>query len=402
MFVWCRLDIIRNVWYNIKDIVTTNEFYHLVKGEDMLYNDIKQAIRQFNFEGKYLSAEELRSGNINSTYKLIFAKADGTRIGYILQKINTVVFKDPDGVMENIINVIDHIDKKLVAKGENTDRRLLHFITTKSGGYMCKDTNGYFWRAYLFVDGVTAHNSISEPNLFYEAGRGFGEFQKNLFDFPAEKLHETIPDFHNTKRRFYAFVAAIAEDKAGRVRDLEPEIDFLFERRKMMSEVVDKIDSGILPVRVTHNDTKLNNVLIDDATGKAVCVIDLDTVMPGSSLYDYGDAIRFGASTAAEDEPDVSKITVDMELFKLFTKGFVEEVASALTKEEIHYLPLGAKVMTCELALRFLTDYINGDEYFKINSPDHNLVRARAQMKLLTEIEKKYDEMTEYVDSLIF
>ena len=368
----------------------------------MLYNDIKQAIRQFNFEGKYLSAEELRSGNINSTYKLIFAKADGNRIGYILQKINTVVFKDPDGVMENIINVIDHIDKKLVAKGENTDRRLLHFITTKSGGYMCKDTNGYFWRAYLFVDGVTAHNSISEPNLFYEAGRGFGEFQKNLFDFPAEKLHETIPDFHNTKRRFYAFVAAIAEDKAGRVRDLESEIDFLFERRKMMSEVVDKIDSGILPVRVTHNDTKLNNVLIDDATGKAVCVIDLDTVMPGSSLYDYGDAIRFGASTAAEDEPDVSKITIDMDLFKLFTKGFVEEVASALTKEEIHYLPLGAKVMTCELALRFLTDYINGDEYFKINSPDHNLVRARAQMKLLTEIEKKYDEMTEYVDSLIF
>ena len=402
MFVLCRLDIIRNVWYNIKDIVTTNEFYHLVKGEDMLYNDIKQAIRQFNFEGKYLSAEELRSGNINSTYKLIFAKADGTRIGYILQKINTVVFKDPDGVMENIINVIDHIDKKLVAVGENTDRRLLHFITTKSGGYMCKDTNGYFWRAYLFVDGVTAHNSISEPNLFYEAGRGFGEFQKNLFDFPAEKLHETIPDFHNTKRRFYAFVAAIAEDKAGRVHEIEDEIDFLFDRRKMMSEIVDKIEAGILPTRVTHNDTKLNNVLIDDATGKAVCVIDLDTVMPGSSLYDYGDAIRFGASTAAEDEPDVSKITIDMELFKLFTKGFVEEVASALTKEEIHYLPLGAKVMTCELALRFLTDYINGDEYFKINSPDHNLVRARAQMKLLTEIEKKYDEMTEYVDSLIF
>ena len=402
LFVLCRLDIIRNVWYNIKDIVTTNEFYHLVKGEDMLYNDIKQAIRQFNFEGKYLSAEELRSGNINSTYKLIFAKADGTRIGYILQKINTVVFKDPDGVMENIINVIDHIDKKLVAVGENTDRRLLHFITTKSGGYMCKDTNGYFWRAYLFVDGVTAHNSISEPNLFYEAGRGFGEFQKNLFDFPAEKLHETIPDFHNTKRRFYAFVAAIAEDKAGRVHEIEDEIDFLFDRRKMMSEIVDKIEAGILPTRVTHNDTKLNNVLIDDATGKAVCVIDLDTVMPGSSLYDYGDAIRFGASTAAEDEPDVSKITIDMELFKLFTKGFVEEVASALTKEEIHYLPLGAKVMTCELALRFLTDYINGDEYFKINSPDHNLVRARAQMKLLTEIEKKYDEMTEYVDSLIF
>lgn len=371
------------------------------RGWLMLYNDIKQAIRQFNFEGKYLSAEELRSGNINSTYRLTFVKPDGTRQEYILQRINTVVFKDPYAVMENITNVIDHIDKKLSAAGEDTSRRLLHFVNTKCGSYLCKDSTGAFWRAYVFVDGVTAYNSIDDSALFYEAGRGFGEFQKNLFDFPAELLHETIPDFHNTKRRFYAFVAAIAEDKAGRVRELEEEIDFLFDRRKMMSEIVDKIDAGILPTRVTHNDTKLNNVLIDNRTGKAVCVIDLDTVMPGSSLYDYGDAIRFGASTAAEDEADLSKITVNMELFKLFTKGFVEEIANALTKEEIHYLPLGAKVMTCELALRFLTDYINGDEYFKVNSPDHNLIRARAQMKLLTELEAKYDEMVEYVDSLI-
>ena len=367
----------------------------------MLYNDIKQAIRQFNFEGKYLSAEELRSGNINSTYRLTFVKSDGARQEYILQRINTVVFKDPYAVMENITNVIDHIDKKLRVAGEDTSRRLLHFVNTKDGSYLCRDSAGAFWRAYVFVDGVTAYNSIDDPALFYEAGRGFGEFQKNLFDFPAELLHETIPDFHNTKRRFYAFVAAIADDKAGRVRELEEEIDFLFDRRKMMSEIVDKIDAGILPTRVTHNDTKLNNVLIDNRTGKAVCVIDLDTVMPGSSLYDYGDAIRFGASTAAEDEADLSKITVNMELFKLFTKGFVEEISNALTKEEIHYLPLGAKVMTCELALRFLTDYINGDEYFKVNSPDHNLIRARAQMKLLTELEAKYDEMVEYVDSLI-
>ena len=371
------------------------------RGWLMLYNDIKQAIRQFNFEGKYLSAEELRSGNINSTYRLTFVKSDGARQEYILQRINTVVFKDPYAVMENITNVIDHIDKKLRAAGEDTSRRLLHFVNTKDGSYLCRDSTGAFWRAYVFVDGVTAYNSIDDPALFYEAGRGFGEFQKNLFDFPAELLHETIPDFHNTKRRFYAFVAAIADDKAGRVRELEEEIDFLFDRRKMMSEIVDKIDAGILPMRVTHNDTKLNNVLIDNKTGKAACVIDLDTVMPGSSLYDYGDAIRFGASTAAEDEADLSKITVNMELFKLFTKGFVEEIANALTKEEIHYLPLGAKVMTCELALRFLTDYINGDEYFKVNSPDHNLIRARAQMKLLTELEAKYEEMVEYVDSLI-
>ncbi len=367
----------------------------------MLYNDIKNAIRQFNFDGKYISSEELRSGNINSTYKLVFANSDGTEKSYILQKINTVVFKDPDGVMENIINVLAHIDKKITEKGEDSERRILHFVTAKNGTYLYKDFNNYYWRAYVFVDGVTAYNSIDDPALFYEAGRGFGEFQKNLFDFPAEVLHETIPDFHNTKRRFYAFVAAIAEDKAGRVREIEQEIDFLFDRRKMMSEIVDKIEDGILPTRVTHNDTKLNNVLIDNDTGKAVCVIDLDTVMPGSSLYDYGDAVRFGASTAAEDEQDLEKISVNMELFKLFTKGFVEEISQSLTKEEIHYLPLGAKVMTCELALRFLTDYINGDEYFKIESPDHNLIRARAQMKLLTEFEKKYDEMTAYVDSLI-
>ena len=367
----------------------------------MLYNDIKQAIRQFNFEGKYISAEELKSGNINSTYRLTFSKPDGTKNNYVLQRINTTVFKDPYGVMENITNIIDHIDKKLIDKGEDTTRRLLHFIAVKDGSYLWKDPNGGYWRAYAFVDGVTAYNSIEDPALFYEAGRGFGEFQKNLFDFPAEILNETIVDFHNTKRRFYAFVAALAEDRAGRVNQLESEIDFFFDRRKMMGEIVDKIDAGILPIRVTHNDTKLNNVLIDNSTGKAVCVIDLDTVMPGSSLYDYGDAIRYGASTAAEDEPDVSKISLNMELFRLFTKGFVEEISNALTKDEIHYLPLGVKVMTCELALRFLTDYINGDEYFKINSPDHNLVRARAQMKLLTEVEKKYDEMIEYVDSLV-
>ena len=367
----------------------------------MLYNDIKQPIRQFCFEGKYVCAEELRSGNINSTYNLTFIMPDGESKNYILQRINTVVFENPYHVMENITNIISHIDSKLKAKGEDTSRRLLHFVSTKSGSYLYHDGADSFWRAYVFVDGVTAYNSIEDPNLFYEAGRGFGEFQKNLFDFPAEVLHETIANFHNTKRRFYTFVAAIAEDKVGRVSEIESEIDFLFDRRKMMSEIVDKIDAGILPVRVTHNDTKLNNVLIDNESGKAVCVIDLDTVMPGSSLYDYGDAIRFGASTAAEDEKDLSKITVNMELFKLFTKGFVEEIASALTKEEIHYRPLGAKVMTCELALRFLTDYINGDEYFKVNSPDHNLIRARAQMKLLTEIEAKYDEMVEYVDSLI-
>ena len=183
--------------------------------------------------------------------------------------------------------------------------------------------------------------------------------------------------------------------------ELEPEIDFFFDRRKKMGKIIDLMDSGVLPMRVTHNDTKLNNVLIDNETGKAICVIDLDTVMPGTTLYDYGDAIRYGANTAAEDEPDLSKIGVDMDLFRRFTDGFVSEIAGVLTKDEIHYLPLGAYVMTCEVAMRFLTDYMNGDEYFKVKYPSHNLVRAKAQMRLLEEIEKHYDEMTAYVDSLI-
>ena len=366
----------------------------------MLYNDIKHIIRQFRYEGVYKSAYEIKAGNVNATYRLVYVCGD-VECSYILQRINRVAFRNPDGLMENVIRVTDHIESKLDKNDPDFSRKRLHFVQTVNGNYLYCDDVGNYWRSYVYVANVTAYDSIKDPHLFYEAGKGFGEFQRQLFDFPVAQLNETIPNFHNTKRRFYDFVAAIAEDKAGRVHELEAEIDFLFERRKMMSEIVDKLDAGILPIRVTHNDTKLNNVLIDNATGKAICVIDLDTVMPGSSLYDYGDAIRYGACTAAEDEEDLSKISVDMELFKLFTRGFIEEVSGVLEKEEIRYLPLGVKVLTCELAMRFLTDYINGDEYFKTKSPSHNLIRARAQMKLLTEIEAKYDEMLKYVESWV-
>lgn len=366
----------------------------------MLYNEIKHIIRQFKFEGRYKSAYEIKAGNVNATYKLTYIDGEIER-SYVLQRINRVAFRDPDGLMENVIRVTEHIESKLDKNDPDFLRKRLHFVQTTYGEHLYCDEMGNYWRAYVYVDNVTAYDSIKDPQLFYEAGKGFGEFQKQLFDFPAAQLNETIPNFHNTKRRFYDFVAAIAADKADRVHGIEPEIDFLFERRKMMGEIVDKLDAGILPIRVTHNDTKLNNVLIDNDTGKAICVIDLDTVMPGSSLYDYGDAIRFGACTAAEDEEDLSKISLDMELFTLFTKGFIEEIYGALEKDEIRYLPLGVKVITCELAMRFLTDYINGDEYFKTKSPEHNLIRARAQMKLLTEIEAKYDEMVKYIESWI-
>ncbi len=367
----------------------------------MIYNEIKHVISKFQFSGTYLNAEELTSGNINATYRLTYRQADGSMKLYILQKINKNAFHNPVKLMENIQLVLEHLTQSMIRQNMDPTRRVLQFIPAVDGQLIYQDENGNFWRADYFIEGATAYDTIRKPEQFYEAGRGFGEFQRLLFDFPADRLVETIPDFHNTKKRFYAFVAAVSEDKAGRVKDIEDEIDFFFDRRKMMCQIVNLLEEGTVPIRVTHNDTKLNNVMIDNETGKALCVIDLDTVMPGSSLYDYGDAIRYGASTAPEDEEDLDKIHLDMNLFRVFTDGFVSQVAGALTSQEIHYLPLGVKVITCELAMRFLTDYINGDEYFKVKYPSHNLVRSRAQMRLLEEIEVHFDEMTAYVDSLM-
>ena len=372
----------------------------------MLYNNIKHVINHFKFDGTYEDVEELLSGNINSTYRLTYRLPDGKTVRYVLQKINTVAFRQPDELMKNVQLVIDHITAAMARAHVDTDRRILEFIptvgyATTDSPLLYRDDHGDFWRADVFIDRATAYDQITDPHMFYEAGRGFGEFQKYLSDFPADKLVETIPDFHNTKKRFYTFVAAVSSDKAGRVKELDKEIDFFFDRRKMMSSIVDLLDAGKLPLRVTHNDTKLNNVMIDDDTGEALCVIDLDTVMPGSSLYDYGDAIRYGASTAAEDEPDLSKIGVDMELFRQFTDGFISEVKDDLTRDELLSLPLGIKVINCELAMRFLTDYLDGDVYFKVNRPQHNLIRARAQMRLLECFEEKYDEMCEYVAGLV-
>ncbi len=367
----------------------------------MVYNDIKHIINQFRFQGKYVTAEELTAGNINATYKLTYRQDDGSDKQYILQRINTVAFPDPVQLMGNIQLVVNHITASMARQGIDCDRRILEFIPTKQGGYLYKDDRDGYWRADIFISGATAYNSIENPAHFYEAGRAFGEFQRYLFDFPSDKLVETIPDFHNTTKRFYAFVAAVAEDKVGRVAHLEKEIDFFFDRRKLMNKIIALTESGVLPLRVTHNDTKLNNVMIDDETGKAICVIDLDTVMPGSILYDYGDAIRYGASTAAEDEPDASKIGVNMDLFRVFTDGFVTEIANTITEEEIRNLPLGVLVITCELAMRFLTDYINGDVYFKVRYPEHNLVRAHAQMRLLEVFEERMPEMQAYVDGLL-
>lgn len=367
----------------------------------MVYNDIKHVLKKFRFEGKFADAQELLSGNINNTFRLSYLQANGGMKDYILQQINTYVFKKPEEVMSNVHRVTEHLEKALREAGEDTERHVLRLISTKDDTWMYRDDENRCWRAYVFIDGAVAYDRPEKPEHFMECGRAFGNFQKMLFDSRAEELYDTIPNFHNTRKRFYDFVAAVAEDKGGRVRFLEKEIDFFFDRRKMMSQVVDMIERGEIPLRVTHNDTKMNNVMLDAKTGKGLCVIDLDTVMAGSVLYDYGDAVRFGASTAAEDEPDTSKIALDMDLFRAFTRGFISEVKGYLTETELRMLPLGIKIMTCELAMRFFTDYIDGDLYFKVRSPEHNLIRAHAQMKLLEDIEQKYDELCAITEQLI-
>ena len=343
--------------------------------------------------------KELTAGNINVTYRLDMAE-DKTAPRYVLQRINTAAFKDPVSLMENIGLVTAHIRQSYEAEGMNPARRVLTFVEADNGTLLYEDAEGGAWRCYVYVDDVTAYDAIESAALFREAGVGFGEFQTRLADFPAEKLAETIPGFHNTARRFETFMASVEKDAAGRAASVADEIEFFASRKELMSSIVDRL-GGELPLRVTHNDTKLNNVLIDNETGKALCVIDLDTVMPGSALYDYGDAVRYGACTAAEDEPDTAKIGFDMELFKAFTEGFVSATAGNLTDTEIKLLPLGIAVITCELAMRFMTDYLDGDVYFKTNYEGHNLVRARAQMKLLTEVEAKMDEMYAFVESLL-
>ena len=361
----------------------------------MPLQEIQGAIERLAFEGRLTGAQELRSGHVNRTYRLDFEAPQGC---YILQKLNAYAFQRPDQVMENAQKVNTRSRVKLRALGLSTHRRVLEFVPARAGGFLATDAQGEAWRAYRFIDDAVAFDRVQFPAQFREAGRAFGKFQSRLADFPAAQLHETIPYFHHTPRRFADFVAAAMRDEAGRASGVEREIDFFFDRRKQMDQIVRRIASGELPLRVTHNDTKINNVLLDAQTGDALCVIDLDTVMPGSALYDFGDAIRFGAATADEDQAE--GMALDMALFEEFAAGFLEQAGALLTPEEVRLLPLGVVVITCEIAMRFLTDYLQGDRYFKIDRPGHNLDRARAQMALLEDAERKFDQMQAVVGRL--
>ncbi len=334
------------------------------------------------------------NGHINDTYCV-----DGPK--YILQRINTSIFRDPAQLMDNIQNVTSFLREKIVAEGGNPERETLTVIPTKDGkNYYQLDEQNVF-RVYLFVADTKSIEYSKTPEDLHEAGVGFGHFQKLLADFPVEKLYETIKDFHHTPKRVEALKEAIRENKAGRADNVKEEIAFALENAAWADTVIKGIENGQIPVRVTHNDTKINNILFDEKTSKAVCVIDLDTVMPGSMLYDFGDALRMGGSTGAEDETDLDKVWFDVKAFEAFAKGYLSEMKDSLTAAELELLPLSVKLMTYECGIRFLTDYLNGDTYFKIHREHHNLDRARNQFKLVADITEKEAELAQIVASCI-
>ncbi len=347
---------------------------------------MEKAAYAFNLEGNPAKCQVFGHGHINHTLKI----TTDTGAEYILQKINKYVFKDPASVMRNVGAITDYI------RARADDPRLcLHFLTTKDGQFHYEDENGDFWRMYDFVGGFCLDAPESDED-FYQSALAFGRFQQMLIDFSADTLEETIPEFHNTIDRYRLFKESVAEDRVGRLSGVRDDVDFVLAREEKASVLQKMRVSGELPLRVTHNDTKLNNVLLDRENRKSLCVLDLDTVMPGLSAYDFGDSIRFGAATAAEDEKDLSKMSVDLHLFEVYTKGFLE-AATSLTDREVQMLPMGAYIMTLEVGLRFLKDYLDGDLYFKTAYPEHNLVRARTQLKLVADMEDKMDQMNDIV-----
>ena len=351
---------------------------------------------RFETEGESESAVVYGSGHINDTY-LINCKTKAGNKRYILQRINHKIFKKPWELMENIVKVTEFLQNKSKETGGDPKREALNVVPLKEGGSYRKEEDGTYWRMYQFIEGATTYDMVKEPKDFYESALAFGNFQKILEDYPAQTLYETIPNFHNTVDRFANFEKAVRENIMNRADEVREEIQFVLDREKDCHVICDMLAAGEIPLRVTHNDTKLNNIMIDDETGKGICIIDLDTIMPGSALYDYGDSIRFGACTGAEDEKDLSKISCDLELFALYTKGYIEGCGGSLTKTEIEMLPMGAKLMTLENGMRFLTDYLEGDIYFKIHRPEQNLDRARTQFKMVKDMEEKWEQMEKIV-----
>lgn len=355
---------------------------------------LHDAFAAFDLGAPVAGAERFGQGHINDTY--LAETRDGRR--FIFQRISPVAFKRPDQLMENVAGITEYLTRELEKTGGDTRRGTLHFLRTREGGYYYTDPEAGAWRAYPFVEGTVCYETAETPELFAASGRAFGRFQRLLQGYPAQTLYETIPHFHDTEDRLAKLKAAVAADPLGRGAGCREEIAFVLEREADCSVALRALREGRLPLRVTHNDTKLNNVLMDEETGEGVCIVDLDTVMPGLSINDFGDSIRFGANHCAEDERDLSKVSLDLHLFELYTRAFLEGAGGTLTDEEIAYLPWGAKLMTLECGMRFLTDHLEGDVYFHIDREGQNLDRCRTQCKLVADMEAHWDEMKRIVE----
>ncbi len=350
---------------------------------------IPNAAHAFALDGKPCTCELFGHGHINKTYYI----TTDTGAEYILQNINRYVFPRPDQVMENVSAVTNFLRQK-----DAHPNHAIHFLPTREGKYFHLDDDGEYWRMYDFIGGFCLDTPETEED-FYQSALAFGQFQALLADFPAHTLHHTIPNFHNTVDRYRLLRESMKRDACGRLSQVQPEIDYIMQHEALACSLQHLLEAGELPLRVTHNDTKLNNVLLDRSTRKPLCVLDLDTVMPGLSLHDFGDSIRFGAATGAEDVLDLDQMTLDLHLFEVYTRGFLE-TATALTERELQLLPIGAVAITLELATRFLKDYLDGDLYFGISRPQHNLDRTRAQLKLAEDMLQKMPQMEAIVASV--
>ena len=351
-----------------------------------------EAIDLIDLKGVVIEVTPFGGGLINATFLVRTKLENGEERKYILQRINHYIFKNVEKLMDNYCRVCDYLKEVVRKNNGDVSRETITVVKAKDGRSFTQDSEGNYWRAIDFIPDTVTYETISCEDDFYKAGKAFGNFQNMVSDYNAELLYESIPNFHNTKVRLNTFIKAIEENKSGRRDNVIDEIDFILERQEQASLLVDMLERGELPLRVTHNDTKISNVLLDKDSKEGICVIDLDTIMPGLSLYDFGDAIRSGATFAREDEEDLSKVFVDLGLFESFTKGFIEGVDNGLTQKEIELLPMGAKIITLEQGMRFLTDYLDGDLYYKTSYDDHNLVRTRTQLKLVRDLEEKWEE----------
>ena len=360
--------------------------------------NLEDALYAFGFGPQCSYVKPFGEGHINETYAVYMPTDKGEEFAYILQRVNNNVFKDPAGVMENIFGVTEYLRNVVREEGGDPDRETLSCIKTKNGCTYFEDSEGQPWRSYHYIQNSVCYQLVENPEQFYQSGASFGHFLKQLGSYPAASLKETIPNFHNTVNRFENFQIALKRDIKNRAVTCKPEIQFVLDRKEDCKVLVEQQENGTLPIRVTHNDTKLNNILFDADTGKGLCIIDLDTIMPGLAANDFGDSIRFGAATAEEDEKDLSKMHFDISLYELYTKGYLEETRDVLTPEEAVSLAWGARLMTLECGMRFLTDYLQGDTYFKTAYPEHNLVRARTQFRLVEEMEQQFDKMIEIAE----